>query len=277
MLRKRLVTGASLIALLAAIAALDALVRAQGWTPLGGGAISIAALIVAILGAAELSSLALTAGIPAPPVAVIVAALIGLLESSTGGILGVIPQPYGIVVALVVAAALQARARSATGALASIGVALLAYAWIGLCLGAWVRVSDTQGPWVVAASIMVVKCSDIGAYFTGTALGRHRLIPWLSPGKTWEGLAGGIVASALAAWGFAHAGGPLSPAAAAAGGAALGILGPLGDLFESLLKRASGVKDSGSILPGMGGILDMVDSLLLAGPALFLFLSASPT
>jgi phosphatidate cytidylyltransferase len=114
-------------------------------------------------------------------------------------------------------------------------------------------------------------------------LGRHKLIPWLSPGKTREGLAGGVAVAALVGAGLAALT-PVGDSVAAIPvwvGAIAGMLaaltGQLGDLAESLLKRDAGVKDSGAILPGMGGILDVVDSLLFAGPALYwLFRIAAP-
>src|SRR5262249_23507982 len=123
---------------------------------------------------------------------------------------------------------------------------------------------------------------DIGAYFTGKAIGRHKLIPWLSPGKTWEGLFGGIAAAALVAAGAAalyrHCLGTngigLMPCGYAAFvGALFAIAGQAGDLLESVLKRDAGVKDSGQALPGMGGVLDVLDSILLTAPLAFWMLS----
>ena len=125
--------------------------------------------------------------------------------------------------------------------------------------------------------VLVVKVTDIGAYFTGRRFGRHKLFPRLSPAKTWEGLAGGVAAAVLASLAFClgmrgaigelHMG--LHDAVIL--GVILAIVGALGDLFESLLKRASGVKDSGRIMPGMGGILDVLDSLLFGAPALYFY------
>jgi phosphatidate cytidylyltransferase len=117
--------------------------------------------------------------------------------------------------------------------------------------------------------LLVVWAADIGAYFTGRAFGRHKLAPRVSPGKTWEGLAGGLAAAVLVA---------------AAGGAWLPVArGPfilicmfvclfsvVGDLSESLFKRQAGVKDSGALFPGHGGVLDRVDSLTAAAPVYWL-------
>lgn len=115
--------------------------------------------------------------------------------------------------------------------------------------------------------------SDTGAYYTGTLLGKNKLCPSISPGKTVEGFVGGIFAGALAAMAVGFF---MLPEVAALRlcllAIVLGCIGVAGDLTESVIKRAAGVKDSGNILPGHGGILDRIDSLLLAAPALFYLL-----
>jgi len=122
--------------------------------------------------------------------------------------------------------------------------------------------------------IAVVKAGDIAAYAIGSLIGRNRMAPVLSPGKTWEGAVASIVASIAVAWlVIEQVGGGL--AARPLGGwlvygLLVGIAGMLGDLAESLVKRDLGAKDSGSVLGGMGGFLDLVDSLLLAGPVAWL-------
>lgn len=123
--------------------------------------------------------------------------------------------------------------------------------------------------------LVAVKCTDVGAYFTGVAFGKHKMIPWLSPGKSWEGLAGGLAAGAgtavLITWWFDIAG--LSLVEAAIFGVAIGLAGQFGDLCESLLKRSAQVKDSGAVLPEFGGVLDIVDSPLLAAPVALVLLA----
>lgn len=118
--------------------------------------------------------------------------------------------------------------------------------------------------------LLCVKFTDIGAYFTGKNLGKHKLIYWLSPGKTWEGLIGGLVTAALV-------GAACSPAIVgldwwkgAIFGAVIGFVGQCGDLLESLMKRDAEVKDSGSLVPGFGGVLDIIDSPLVAAPVAYL-------
>jgi phosphatidate cytidylyltransferase len=114
--------------------------------------------------------------------------------------------------------------------------------------------------------------SDTAAYYTGRAFGRHKLAPRVSPGKTWEGAVGGMCASlALAAlahyWFFPE----LSLRAALPLAALMNVLGVLGDLTESALKRGAGAKDAAKILPGHGGLLDRLDSLLFNAPLLYYF------
>ncbi len=111
---------------------------------------------------------------------------------------------------------------------------------------------------------------DTAAYLVGRTWGRHKMAPYLSPNKSWEGAAGGFCASILAAWlAVFLLGLPLSYAGATLLGTAGGIAGPLGDLAESFIKRQIGVKDASQIIPGHGGILDRADSLLFTAPILY--------
>jgi phosphatidate cytidylyltransferase len=119
---------------------------------------------------------------------------------------------------------------------------------------------------------LVILGSDTGAYYTGRAFGRHKLAPKISPGKTWEGAVGGMAASILAAvlahyWFF----GDLALKAALPLAAAMNVLGVLGDLTESALKRGVSAKDAGKLLPGHGGLLDRLDSLLFNAPVIYYF------
>jgi phosphatidate cytidylyltransferase len=126
--------------------------------------------------------------------------------------------------------------------------------------------------------IAVVKGGDTAAYLVGSTVGRHRMTPLLSPGKTWEGAAASLVGALAAAWLLlvaARPAGSLQPWGGwLAYGLIVGVAGMIGDLAESLLKREAGAKDSGGSLGGLGGVLDLVDSMLLAAPVAWLLWAA---
>jgi len=134
---------------------------------------------------------------------------------------------------------------------------------------------------LVIYALIVTKVSDAGAYFVGSFFGKHKMAPKLSPGKTWEGTVGGILAAVAAAFLFAqfalkkpylfHSY-QFTPTQIAISAVVIAVIGVFGDLAESLLKRSAGVKDSGQLAPGIGGALDMVDSPLFTFPVMFFFL-----
>ena len=151
----------------------------------------------------------------------------------------------------------------------------ISFAGPGLLWTYWVGdayLSHTLSTHMLSFFFLVLMGSDTGAYYTGRALGRHKLAPTVSPGKTWEGAVGGMVASLLVAaashyWFFPE----LSLPAALALAALMNVLGVLGDLTESALKRGANAKDAAQILPGHGGFLDRLDSLLFNAPLLYYF------
>lgn len=150
------------------------------------------------------------------------------------------------------------------------GLVVLVPTWVALV---YVR-QQTNGAWLVLMLILVVAIADSGGYFAGRRFGRHKLAPAVSPGKTWEGFAGGFVANCVLALVLSQALG-------------VGLVGMLllvvptslvsvlGDLLESMVKRHAGVKDSGSILPGHGGILDRVDGITAGAPIFAMALLAT--
>ena len=155
-------------------------------------------------------------------------------------------------------------------------LAMALVGWIVLA-GVFVALVELQArsPWLVLAAMAIVWIADTAAYFSGRAFGRRKLAPEVSPGKTWEGVYGALAAVAV----YAVALVPLAGAAGFDGrvdasvialwiafALALAGISVIGDLFESLLKRQAGVKDSGSLLPGHGGVLDRTDALLAAMP-----------
>lgn len=148
------------------------------------------------------------------------------------------------------------------------------------------RVKQSHGDFhgttaIILDILLMVKSTDIGAYFGGRAFGQRKLIPWLSPGKTWEGLIIGLLTAGMVGMAFTPAiehGAWQShmPAVLVRNftfGVVIGGIGQIGDLLESLMKRDAEVKDSGRLIPGFGGILDIIDSPLLAAPVAYLLFS----
>lgn len=131
-----------------------------------------------------------------------------------------------------------------------------------------------RGTLALALAIFVPKMGDTGAYFTGRLLGRHRMAPVLSPKKTWEGAAGGLATAVLAAIGIDSLGPVLRGGIGAAigFGITVGLAGLLGDLAESLIKRDCRRKDASQAMPGFGGVLDVVDSIVFAAPVAYWWL-----
>jgi len=133
-----------------------------------------------------------------------------------------------------------------------------------------------NGQFYVLYLVVVSKFSDMGAYLTGMMIGKHPMAPLISPKKTWEGFAGAICFSMLGSFGLLwlipHKLAALDSTHALILGLLIGVSAVIGDLAESVLKRSCDVKDSGHMLPGIGGVLDLIDSLLFTGPILFFYL-----
>ena len=162
------------------------------------------------------------------------------------------------------------------GVIAGTAFTVISSTYISFGIGMFILLRHDHSAWWIIGLIAIIKMCDTGAFFIGCNLGKHKLIPWVSPGKTWEGLIGGLVTASLAAIGLAVANNhwlqteveiPLITAAAL--GLLFGFLGQSGDLVMSVFKRDSNIKDASSALPGLGGLLDVLDSLLLVGPAAY--------
>ena len=145
------------------------------------------------------------------------------------------------------------------------GCATLAPAFVALTRLQVSTAGFARGPLIVLWLVLMVCAADIGAYFAGRAFGRHKLAPRVSPGKTWEGAVGGLFMVALIALGGAAYFG-LPALIVVPFGCAVGIFSIIGDLTESMFKRAAALKDSGGLLPGHGGLLDRIDSVTAAAP-----------
>ncbi len=163
------------------------------------------------------------------------------------------------------------------------GFAAIATTLLGLIYVPWLLnflqklnyLPGIEGRFYLLFFIVVTKFSDLGAYVTGSLIGRHKMIPRISPGKTWEGFAGAIVIATGTGVLFVRMAGEhmagLPVIHAVVLGALLSVCAVVGDLIESLFKREAGVKDSGRFFPGIGGILDLLDSLLFNAPLMYLY------
>ncbi len=178
-----------------------------------------------------------------------------------------------IFLALVSLLVLQLKRRDNSQAIVGISTTLFGVLYVAWFLSFLIKIRNLGGGQdYLAAIILITKSSDIGAYLIGSRFGRHALIPRISPKKSVEGSIGGVLFSILAAvlskpfLGFAYT-------HLIAMGVVLGILAELGDLSESLIKRDCQVKDSGVLFPGMGGILDVIDSLLFTAPVFYFYMS----
>lgn len=143
---------------------------------------------------------------------------------------------------------------------ALIGILVLVPTWLALLM---LR-EEPAGAWLIVLMMAIVAAADIGAYFTGKAFGRRKLAPAVSPGKTWEGFAGGLCCALLVALGAGWLSG--QPLLLTALVVPTVLASVLGDLLESMLKRHRGIKDSSQLLPGHGGVLDRIDSMTAAAP-----------
>ena len=226
-----------------------------------GVAASELVLMFASLGVAELLGVAVAAAIPLAA------------QAASGGELlpGWAPLALGGA-AIALLSALLFRRKELEYLPRSAGAVVLSWLWVGLLAAAVVRLRALDGGgragvgWVVMA-FAVTWGNDTFAYFSGLAFGKHRLYERISPKKSWEGAVGGVAGALVGAFlvrtlllpdlGVA------TTLALALGGS---VLGPLGDLSESMVKRAAGVKDSGKLIPGHGGVLDRIDALLFVAP-----------
>lgn len=292
MLKQRLLLGPVLILLLVGGIALDSWLDRQplpGWLAAlipghrdfpPGVVVFVVVLTLSFVAARELVRILRDKGIQASMRLSCAAAMLGLAVSC------LVPTEFrgehsatvvssAAALVLVISLAFYSRRQTVEGVIAATGGTLLAFVYLGLMFGFILAIRREHSAWILLWILVTTKSCDIGAYFTGKAIGRHKLIVWLSPGKTWEGLVGGtVVAAAVGALGvelLRHYGHAILPTwqGGALAGVLFAIVGQVGDLMASLLKRDAGIKDAGRILPGFGGMLDVIDSPLLVAPAAY--------
>lgn len=242
--------------------------------PLLGGTVVLAALL---LGLWEFFSLLEARGLVPYRVTGAVMMLAIFVEVVTR--LDWVGPPLWPMVALVSLTALLLRVGDFTATVPAAALTLLGATYLGALGGtiAGLRLLEPQivAPWRLVLLLAIIMGADTAAFFVGSAMGRRKLAPGISPSKTIEGAAGGLlggVGAALAVWAAGLPGVPAWHAGLLGG--VVAILGMLGDLLESLLKRWAGVKDSGRLFPGHGGMLDRLDSLLFGAPALYYYFAS---
>jgi len=274
MLSTRLWMGTLLVILAAGVLIFD-----QGpWFPF----LLIFLVFLACVACRELHHL--LAPLPRPPhglcVTAVVAVLLANWPAHVEAQLTWIPHdPWHLLLGVFTAAILvaflveMATFREPGGSVVRIALTVWMVAYLGLLpsfLAQLRWLPDGRGLTALSLAIFVPKACDIGAYFTGRFLGRHKMSPVLSPKKTWEGLAGGLVLATLVALALNRYAPVLTGDLAAIGfGLTVGGAGVLGDLAESLIKRDCRQKDASLVVPGFGGVLDVIDAVLFAAPVAY--------
>jgi phosphatidate cytidylyltransferase len=315
MLTRRLIFGPVMIALLTGLMLLDNRLdqvdlRGTALQPLFLGRANLPAglilvamgLVIVPLAVRELCAIFRAKDIPADPVMITASALLGYLViyavpsslDSQRAMALLATLAIGIFLAALVKHSF--RRQQTQGAASAAGAVVLAMLYLGILPGFFLLIRRWHSAWIILALMLVTKCCDIGAFFVGSFFGRHKLIPWLSPRKTWEGLFGGVAASILAAVALGMLGNYLQashPGAHLIGswsktasqrtftpahyplalllvaGLIIALVGQFGDLTASLFKRDAGIKDSGTAIPGFGGLLDVIDSPLIVAPVAY--------
>jgi len=202
-----------------------------------------------------------------------VGAVLALVGAELGGVTWMVG---GLLTTLALAFLLKAISAARQAATVAVSGTMLGAAWVGLGLGFIIVLRDLpkDGRLVTFTVLLAVWAGDTLAYFGGRVFGRHRMAPQTSPKKTWEGFVFGTAATVFVAFIALYKQHFISISHSIVLGAALAVAAPLGDLFESLLKRDMDVKDSGRLLGGHGGMLDRADALLFAVPAAYFVVAA---
>jgi len=293
MLRHRLIFGTILIAGLLGFVVLDNwldTVSLQGFLkdlfgknhfPRGLAMFLLCVLVVAPLSAIELARIVKANNIAVRTWLMTMAAIFGIVLSysipmGTETTVAIAIVATGMILVFVASLLTFSQNKNVQGVVAAAGAVVFAMVYLGFMLGFFLALRRWHSAWLIVGVILVTKACDSGAYFTGRAIGKHKMIPWLSPGKTWEGMVGGIVGAMLAGFLLALASGWLPEGErripvwlGLVAGVLFAVFGQLGDLTMSLFKRGAGIKDSSQILPGLGGVLDVMDSPLMVAPVAY--------
>ncbi len=281
MLRWRLLLGTLLIALLGALCWLDHGARVPGLWLFPVALVCVVAAtdeVLYLINAAGAKPLAWT--VYASNVLLLVSNWVPLVwrpaaDAMPHAVAGTWPLLALALCVLLVFAGEMYRFQKPGGATVNVGMAILAIVYIGLLLSVLAQLRIQWDIWAVVSLLLVVKLGDVGAFTVGRLFGRHKIAPTLSPGKTFEGAVGALAFACAASWVTFHwlipwaREGPTNPGpwwGWILFGLLVGTAGMVGDLAESLMKRDAGKKDSSSWMPGFGGVLDILDSVLLAAP-----------
>ena len=252
--------------------------------PMAGVGIALLTTVLSGIGCVELWRLARAQGL-APPLGLMILAVVAVATEPLwrpwyslpdaalpGALLGI---------SLLLAGLWQGFRRGNEGALGNL--AFVCFSTIYLGLGSWfilqVRLLGASSATLagqvapLATFLVTVKSTDIAAYLIGRKIGRHKFSPTLSPGKTWEGCAAGLLVAIIVASIFSRCFGIMGPWRAVCFGLVVAVAGQLGDLFESMLKRDASIKDSANLVPEFGGALDVLDSIMVAAPFAYVILT----
>ena len=290
MLKQRLITGPLLGLVLIAVIAFDAklecITYSFGMSIPNGLLIAILAAIAAPLAAIELCSIARSVGARcSTPVLILTMeawiATFYLTPASTSSTRAMAIVATIILCSMALSVISLAKGKQIRGVFAGAAITVATSTYVAMGFGLLILIRHEHSAWWIFGIIAIIKMCDTGAFFIGSNFGKHKLIPWISPGKTWEGLIGGLLTAGVTAVLLAAASDKWLPTephismqTAFGIGILFGFLGQAGDLIMSIFKRDSGLKDASSVLPGLGGVLDVLDSLLLVGPAAYWILSS---
>jgi phosphatidate cytidylyltransferase len=280
MIRYRLLFGTLMTLLFTAIVVFD------GWLdgsitnstaddkPVQGTILFILIALLLVLGQFELSKLASAKNLKIFLPVTVTASILFAATPYLQQLVEFPPETYFSLLAAFVLMALllyQYKRYGTSAVIANCGANYFSIIYLGLLSSFCVAIRTEFGLWRMLMFVFVVKSADIGAYAIGSIFGRHKFSPKISPGKTWEGMCGAVAAAIIVAIGFAFICGIMAWWSAVVFGLCFAFIGQMGDLAESMMKRDAEQKDSANKVPGFGGVLDIVDSPLVAAPLAYLF------